>query len=409
MRFHVVDLPHQIANGLVLPCAFTKKMMLFCSEMKKRGHEIIHYGHEASTVDCTENIPIFFKEDWDNFWPNENYYHSTNTDYGNFKANDLIASRASEEIKKYKQPNDIFLSFIGISQQLISKENPDLITIEPGIGYHPKSTFAKWKVYESYAMMHCCAGIEAACYDSEKGGSHNWYNAVIPNFFDTSLHEYQETKDDYILYLGRVFEGKGLYPAIEATKLAGKRLVVAGYGDIISDKLLPYDSIPDHVEIVGYADHEKRSKLMRNAKASIMMTTYAEPFGNVMIENFLHGTPVISTDWGAFAENNLHGVTGYRARTLDHMVWSINNIGKIKSKDCRNWGETFSVDRIMPMYKEYFQMVMDQYTNNGWHTLRHERDNLDWLNYQSPVKYNTKSFRDYIYSQQHTIQYKYYN
>ena len=51
MRFHVVDLAHSVANGLVLPCAFTTKMMLFCSEMKKRGHEIFHYGHEGSTVD----------------------------------------------------------------------------------------------------------------------------------------------------------------------------------------------------------------------------------------------------------------------------------------------------------------------------------------------------------------------
>ena len=391
MRFHVVDIAHQVANGLVLPCAFTTKMMLFCSEMKKRGHEIIHYGHETSTVDCNESIPIFFKEDWDTFWSNEDYYNNTNTHYTNVEANNLIASRASEVIKRHKKPNDIFLSFIGNCQSLIAQENPDLIAIEPSIGYHPKTTFSDWKVYESYAMMHMCAGIEAACYDSEKGGLHNWYDAVIPSYFDTSLHEYQETKDDYILYLGRVFEGKGLYPAIEATKLAGKKLIVAGYGDIIGDKLLPYDSIPDHVEIIGYADHEKRSELMRNASASLMLTTYAEPFGRVLIENFLHGTPVITTDWGAFVENNLHGVTGYRARTLDHLVWSINNIDNIKSRDCRNWGETFSVDRIMPMYEEYFQMVMDTYNSNGWYRLRRLRDNLDWLNYQSPFK--TKEFK----------------
>ena len=300
-------------------------------------------------------------------------------------------------------------------------ENPDLIAIEPSVAYHPGAAFAKWKVYESYAMMHCCAGVEAVSYDGEKGGSHNWYDAVIPSYFDTSLHEYQEKKDDYILYLGRVFEGKGLYPAIEATKIAGKKLIVAGYGDLINDKLLPYDSIPDHVEMVGYADHEKRSKLMKNAKASIMMTTYAEPFGNVMIENFLHGTPVISTDWGAFAENNLHGVTGYRARTLDHIVWAIKNIDRIKSRDCRNWGETFSVDRIMPMYEEYFGMVMDasssmskmiidsgfgdkvdkmnrnalleldRISGRGWHRIHHGRDNLDWLNYQSPFKPSDES------------------
>ena len=99
MRFHVVDIAHQVANGLVLPCAFTTKMMLFCSEMKKRGHEIIHYGHEASIVDANISVPIFSKEDWDTFWGHENYYSNTNTDYTNNEANDLIATRASEATK----------------------------------------------------------------------------------------------------------------------------------------------------------------------------------------------------------------------------------------------------------------------------------------------------------------------
>ena len=75
MRFHVVDIAHQVANGLVLPCAFTTKMMLFCSEMKKRGHEIFHYGHEGSTVDCTENTIIFSKEEWNNFWKSHTMSH----------------------------------------------------------------------------------------------------------------------------------------------------------------------------------------------------------------------------------------------------------------------------------------------------------------------------------------------
>ena len=244
MRFHVVDIANTISNGLNLPCAFTTKMMLFCREMKKRGHEIIHYGHEASTIDCTESISIFNQEDWNTFFPNRPY-GDTNNQYSNHDANTFIAQRASKSIKNNKRPNDIFLSWIGSQQEIIVQENPDLIAIEPSIGYHPKTTFTDWKVYESYAMMHMCAGIEAACYDGEKGGLHNWYDAVIPSFFDTSLHEYQETKDDYFLYLGRIFEGKGLYPAIEATKLAGKKLIIAGHGDLISDKLLPYDSIPD--------------------------------------------------------------------------------------------------------------------------------------------------------------------
>ena len=125
---------------------------------------------------------------------------------------------------------------------------------------------------------------------------------------------------------------------------------------------------------------------MKNAKCCFMMTTFAEPFGNVMFESFLHGTPIISTDWGSFSENNLHGITGYRVRTLDHMVWAIQNIDKIKPINCRNWGETFSFENAAIRYEEYFNMIMDYYEKVGWNTLRPDRDNLDWLNYKSPFK-----------------------
>jgi len=103
-----------------------------------------------------------------------------------------------------------------------------------------------------------------------------------------------------------------------------------------------------------------------------------------MFESFLHGTPIISTDWGSFSENNLHGITGYRARTLDHMIWAIKNIDKIKPINCRKWGETFSLENAAIRYEEYFNMIMDYYEKDGWATINQDRENLDWLNYQCP-------------------------
>jgi glycosyltransferase involved in cell wall biosynthesis len=278
------------------------------------------------------------------------------------------------------------VNFIGNSQRIISDENPDIITVEASIGYSKNCSYANWRVYESYSSLHALTGEKSLEVDPYGDGYYNWYHAVIPGFFDHSKYEYSENKQDYFLYFGRVIRLKGVSYAIEATRATGKKLIIAGPGDIVQDPQFQYEKIPDHVMCIGAVGHNERTELMKNAKCCFMMTTSAETFCNTMAESFLCGTPIISTDWGSFSENNLHGITGYRVRTLDHMIWAIQNIDKIKPINCRNWGETFSFENAAIRYEEYFNMIMDYYEKDGWMTINPDRENLDWLNYQCPFK-----------------------
>ena len=137
---------------------------------------------------------------------------------------------------------------------------------------------------------------------------------------------------------------------------------------------------PDHVTEIGYVGKEKRKELMSKAKGAFIASLYTEPFGGVQIEMLLSGTPTITTDWGAFTENNIHCVTGYRCRTFEHFCWAAKNIENISPENCRNFGLNFTLDKVGKMYEEYFKSVLDVFeTKDGWYRLNDDRQELDYL------------------------------
>ena len=372
MRFHCLGVPHTVTSHDYVGCAFTQKVLKFCKMMKARGHYIIHYGHEDSQVDCDEHVTVITNNDLeiaygDHDWRKNFYKYDLNDHaYSTFYKN------AIDEVGKRKQQFDFILPFWGHGVRPVCDAHQDMICVEPGIGY-PGGTWAQWRVYESYALLHADLGIKSVgeCINS-------WYHVVIPNYFDPDDFEYSDQKEDYALFLGRICTGKGIEVALQVTKSIGIKLKVAGQGDLT--QFCDNGIIPDNVEYIGYADLETRKKLMSKAKFGIVSSMYTEPFGGVQVEFLLSGTPTITTDWGAFVENNIHGVTGYRCRTFEQFCWAAKNIDTIKPIDCRNYAmNNFTLDKVGGMYEEYFNMVMNVHKEKGWYETFPHRPSLNWL------------------------------
>jgi glycosyltransferase involved in cell wall biosynthesis len=281
----------------------------------------------------------------------------------------IFYKNAIAAIKERQKPGDMLLCSFGNLHQPVADAIPTLTAVEPGIGY-PSEPFAKYRVFESYAVLHAYQGQKAI----ENASNSFWYDAVIPNSFDLKQFKFQQKKEDYFLFLGRINGGKGAHIVRQLADATNSNIVVAGAGDYSFFKGCK------HAVMAGVVGPELRQQLLSKAKAVLCPSTFLEPFCGVQIEAMLSGTPVISSDWGAFAEYNIHGQTGYRCRTFEHFIWAAKNIEKIYPDSCRAWGVNFSLEKIAPRYTEYLTSVQDVISGKGWYTERPDRTSLHVTN-----------------------------
>jgi hypothetical protein len=356
MRFHALGIPHTASNKDWLCCAFTQKIVKLCQMLKARGHTVIHYGNAASAVACDEHVSVTETGD---LGPPSGYldFKLDSPLYQKFFAGAIAAIQAR------KRPRDFLLCMWGAGHKPVADAHGDLIVVEPGIGY-TGGHFAPYKVFESYATLHAYYGLT-----TQQLG---WYDVVIPNYFEPADFTFKAHKQDYLLFLGRVHPCKGIIIAEQVAQASGRRLIVAGH-----DCGHPLNRTTEYVGMVGV---EQRRELLANAAALIAPSTYLEPFCGTVTEAHFSGTPTITSDWGAFAENNLHGITGYRCRTFEHFVWAARNTENIHPEACRAFAASnFSMERVVGMYDEFFWSVMQIYGGDGWYAPNPERQNLDWL------------------------------
>ena len=144
--------------------------------------------------------------------------------------------------------------------------------------------------------------------------------ATVLHGIDTDSFVFREKPDDYLLFLGRFTEGKGVLQAIELAKRVDMRLILAAAeGDYYRERVAPH---VDGRRIVyfGEADFDAKVKLYGGARALLYPIQSREPFGLVLAEAMSCGTPVAALDRGAVREVVDEGVTGMIFDNLEQMA-----------------------------------------------------------------------------------------
>jgi glycosyltransferase involved in cell wall biosynthesis len=177
---------------------------------------------------------------------------------------------------------------------------------------------------------------------------------------DTDSFTFEPKPDDYLLFLGRFTEGKGVLQAIEIAKRVGMRLILAAAeGEYYREKIAPHVD-GRNIVYYGEADFDAKVKLYGGARALLYPIQAREPFGLVLAEAMACGTPVAALDRGAVREVVDEGVTGMVFNDLEQMI---NDLPRVFDLDRRRVREQavarFGVARMVNEYIAVYSRLVE--------------------------------------------------
>lgn len=192
----------------------------------------------------------------------------------------------------------------------------------------------------------------------------NWLGTV-PNGLDLNLYKMEPKRGDYLVFLGRFSQEKGLHTAIEIARRSGRRLVVAGRYDecqpeYTREVVQPILEDPQ-VEFVGEVGDLEKQAILGGAFAALFPIEWPEPFGLVMIEALACGTPVIATPHGAVPEVIQDGKTGFLVDNVEQAMAALAKIPGLSRRACReDFERRFSSRAMADGYLEIYQRLVAQ-------------------------------------------------
>jgi len=198
---------------------------------------------------------------------------------------------------------------------------------------------------------------------SKEGLPDRGYLGVVYNGIDVDSFPFAASKDDYLLFLGRISAEKGTHQAIEVARRLGQKLVIAGKVDRADHEYFRDQVEPlidgQLIRYVGEADGPTKRNLYAHARCVLHLVTWPEPFGLVMAEAMSCGTPVIGTRLGSVPEVISHGETGFVVDSLDEMIDAVHHIHEIDPDNCRTRVAThFSIQQMVDGYERIYRQIL---------------------------------------------------
>ena len=178
---------------------------------------------------------------------------------------------------------------------------------------------------------------------------------TIHHAVDTATFVLHPEPEDYLVFLGRFTEGKGVLQAIDVARRTGLRLVLAAAANDYYRSVIAPMVDGRQVVYAGEVDLAAKVTLLGGARALLYPVQSSESFGLVLAEAMACGTPVAALRRGAVDEVVDDGVTGGVFDSLDALVDGLPRVlaldrSIVRSRAVEHFGPDSMVDAHVEAY-----------------------------------------------------------
>jgi glycosyltransferase involved in cell wall biosynthesis len=166
---------------------------------------------------------------------------------------------------------------------------------------------------------------------------------IVHHGIDVDRYPAGDGNGGYVAFLGRLAPEKGPHVAIDTARDAGVHLMVGGEAHDVEKVYFEREVRPrlvagaarGEVEWLGEIGHDAKVALLQGASALLFPIDWEEPFGLVMIEAMLTGTPVLAFPRGSVPEVIEDGVTGFIVSSPAEMGARVRKLDGFDRVRCR--------------------------------------------------------------------------
>ena len=185
-----------------------------------------------------------------------------------------------------------------------------------------------------------------------------------PQWYRDALYSPATKEEDFILFMGRLVNTKGLEYLVKAMRSVDSKLIICGGGPL-QDKLqrqIEKNGLQGKVEMTGRVCEEKKCELLSSCKLFVMPSIF-ESYGIAVAEAMSYGKAIVATNVGGLPE--VVGDGGLLCRPKDDIdiakkimeLLRDDELREQKSSKARTLALSYTWDAVTPKMENSYLSV----------------------------------------------------